>query len=127
MTRVNAARAVDAPARSLKAFIGPCGNVQESWWREHQVLPFRTHPQMSTTGTGGYLLSGIKLAVQSSATPAVRAAQAHRKAIESPVDTATTEVALPVAMDAAQAEEPLAKMQKLDASNPQTPVETEPS
>lgn len=35
---------------------------QESWWREAQVLPSRTHPTMSTSGTGGYLLSGTKVA-----------------------------------------------------------------
>jgi len=35
--------------------------VQESWWREQQVLPSRTHPTMSTPGTGGYLLSGIRV------------------------------------------------------------------
>lgn len=36
--------------------------LQESWWREYQVLPGRTHPTMSTSGTGGYILSGIKTA-----------------------------------------------------------------
>ena len=35
--------------------------LQESWWRQYQVLPGRTHPQMSTSGTGGYILSGIKV------------------------------------------------------------------
>jgi tRNA (adenine58-N1)-methyltransferase non-catalytic subunit len=34
---------------------------QESWWRQLQVLPARTHPTMSTSGTGGYLLSGTKV------------------------------------------------------------------
>ncbi|KAL6754655.1 Gcd10p family-domain-containing protein [Haematococcus lacustris] len=36
--------------------------LQESWLRPYQVLPSRTHPTMSCAGTGGYLLSGIKLA-----------------------------------------------------------------
>ena len=35
--------------------------LAESWWREYQVLPARTHPTMSTSGTGGYLLSGTKI------------------------------------------------------------------
>ncbi|DBA99317.1 TPA: hypothetical protein ACH3X3_011924 [Trebouxia sp. C0006] len=35
--------------------------LAESWWREYQVLPARTHPTMSTSGTGGYILSGTKI------------------------------------------------------------------
>lgn len=35
--------------------------LTESWCRDYQVLPARTHPTMSMSGTGGYLLSGIKL------------------------------------------------------------------
>lgn len=35
--------------------------LAESWWREHQVLPARTHPTMSTSGTGGYILSGTAI------------------------------------------------------------------
>ncbi|KAJ2377525.1 tRNA (adenine(58)-N(1))-methyltransferase non-catalytic subunit trm6 [Coemansia sp. RSA 2603] len=36
-------------------------NVQlsEGWLREYQVLPNRTHPTMSTSGGGGFLLSAI--------------------------------------------------------------------
>ncbi|KAJ1720485.1 tRNA (adenine(58)-N(1))-methyltransferase non-catalytic subunit trm6 [Coemansia erecta] len=36
-------------------------NVQlsEGWLREYQVLPSRTHPTMSTSGGGGFLLSAI--------------------------------------------------------------------
>eukprot|EP00128_Syssomonas_multiformis_P007283 Colp12_sorted_trinity150504_noHs@23118 len=36
-------------------------NVQlaETWYRELQVLPQRTHPHMSMSATGGYVLSGI--------------------------------------------------------------------
>ncbi|KAG1670749.1 hypothetical protein FOA52_013976 [Chlamydomonas sp. UWO 241] len=36
--------------------------LSESWLRPHQVLPMRTHPAMTCSGTGGYILSGIKLA-----------------------------------------------------------------
>uniref|UniRef100_A0A6U1KCN5 tRNA (adenine(58)-N(1))-methyltransferase non-catalytic subunit TRM6 n=1 Tax=Tetraselmis chuii TaxID=63592 RepID=A0A6U1KCN5_9CHLO len=35
--------------------------MTENWHREYQVLPARTHPTMSTSGTGGYILSGIKV------------------------------------------------------------------
>ena len=38
--------------------------LAESWWREYQVLPARTHPTMSTSGTGGYILSGTKIPAQ---------------------------------------------------------------
>ncbi|KAJ9462793.1 tRNA (adenine(58)-N(1))-methyltransferase non-catalytic subunit trm6 [Diplonema papillatum] len=36
-------------------------NVQltETFWREHQVLPNRTHPFVNMSATGGFLLSGI--------------------------------------------------------------------
>ena len=33
--------------------------LQEPFWRAHQVLPGRTHPEMLMSGSGGYLLSGI--------------------------------------------------------------------
>lgn len=33
----------------------------EPWLREYQVLPGRTHPHMNTEGTGGFVLSGIKV------------------------------------------------------------------
>ncbi|KAJ2665806.1 tRNA (adenine(58)-N(1))-methyltransferase non-catalytic subunit trm6 [Coemansia sp. RSA 1199] len=41
-------------------------NVQltESWLREYQVLPNRTHPTMNTSGGGGFILSAIHLAPQ---------------------------------------------------------------
>eukprot|EP00873_Tetraselmis_striata_P045606 jgi/Tetstr1/465870/TSEL_010487.t1 len=38
--------------------------LTENWHREYQVLPARTHPTMSTSGTGGYVLSGTKVATQ---------------------------------------------------------------
>ena len=38
--------------------------LQESFWREWQVLPARTHPAMSMSATGGYLLSGIQVALE---------------------------------------------------------------
>ncbi len=98
--------------------------VQESWWREHQVLPFRTHPQMSTTGTGGYLLSGIKVVADSSAAPAAPQSQPGGKVessadrvAEAPAGSADKDLAVPAAPEAAQAEEPSAKKLKLQDSS----------
>lgn len=35
--------------------------LQESFWRESQVLPGRTHPVMNMSAAGGYLLSGTRV------------------------------------------------------------------
>jgi tRNA (adenine-N(1)-)-methyltransferase non-catalytic subunit len=35
--------------------------VEEIWMREIQVLPNRTHPNMSMDGASGYILSAIKV------------------------------------------------------------------
>ncbi|XP_032829972.2 tRNA (adenine(58)-N(1))-methyltransferase non-catalytic subunit TRM6 [Petromyzon marinus] len=37
-------------------------HLTESWLRFYQVLPNRTHPLMSTSASGGYLLAGITVA-----------------------------------------------------------------
>lgn len=34
-------------------------NVTETWWRHYQVLPSRTHPEVTMNSSGGYLLTGI--------------------------------------------------------------------
>ncbi|KAF0974766.1 hypothetical protein FDP41_006240 [Naegleria fowleri] len=34
--------------------------LTETWMREYQVLPKRTHPMMTTSSSSGYILSGIK-------------------------------------------------------------------
>jgi len=39
-----------------------CVGLGEPWWRTHQVLPRRTHPAMSMSGSGGYVVSGTALA-----------------------------------------------------------------
>ena len=36
-------------------------HIYESFLREYQVLPGRTHPHMKTSGGGGYILSAIKV------------------------------------------------------------------
>jgi len=35
--------------------------LTETWLREYQVLPMRTHPTMQMNGTGGYLFTGVKV------------------------------------------------------------------
>ena len=35
--------------------------LTETWMREYQVLPRRTHPMMTTSSSSGYVLSGIKV------------------------------------------------------------------
>lgn len=35
--------------------------LSDTWLREYQILPGRTHPNMNMSQCGGYLLSGIKL------------------------------------------------------------------
>lgn len=38
--------------------------LTECWLREWQILPERTHPFMSVKGTGGFVLSGLRVYVQ---------------------------------------------------------------
>merc|ERR1712183_277052 len=35
--------------------------LSDTWMREYQVLPGRTHPSMNMTQSGGFILTGIKL------------------------------------------------------------------
>ncbi len=53
--------------------------LQESWWRDYQVLPSRTHPTMQMSGTGGFILSGITVAKQSAAPPQPKPAATSNK------------------------------------------------
>jgi tRNA (adenine58-N1)-methyltransferase non-catalytic subunit len=45
-------------------FLGP--SLTEAWLRRYQVLPGRTHPMMSTSGSGGFLLHVVKVYAESS-------------------------------------------------------------
>jgi len=36
--------------------------LAESWFRQYQVLPGRSHPEMMTSSRGGFILSGTKIA-----------------------------------------------------------------
>ena len=35
--------------------------LSDTWFREYQVLPGRTHPNMTMSQNGGFILTGIKL------------------------------------------------------------------
>ncbi|KAK0565018.1 tRNA (adenine(58)-N(1))-methyltransferase non-catalytic subunit trm6 [Tilletia horrida] len=52
--------------------------VVEPWSRRYQVLPGRTHPEMNTSATGGYILSSIKVF---DADTAERLAAEHRQEV----------------------------------------------
>eukprot|EP00758_Cryptobia_borreli_P013855 Tbor_TRINITY_DN5872_c0_g1::TRINITY_DN5872_c0_g1_i2::g.7246::m.7246/K03256/TRM6, GCD10; tRNA (adenine-N(1)-)-methyltransferase non-catalytic subunit len=38
-----------------------CIKISETWYRQHQILPGRTHPQVNMNTAGGYILTGIKV------------------------------------------------------------------
>ncbi|RIA81285.1 Gcd10p-domain-containing protein [Glomus cerebriforme] len=50
--------------RISKKFLNP--QITESWLRQYQVLPGRTHPSMSTSGGGGYLLHATHVIINDS-------------------------------------------------------------
>ncbi|KAI0307945.1 Gcd10p-domain-containing protein [Multifurca ochricompacta] len=64
---------LQATLRHDPQYLAP--SVSESWLRRYQVLPGRTHPLMTTSGGGGYLLHTIKIYNDPSAEPVA----AHRR------------------------------------------------
>ncbi|KAF7307171.1 hypothetical protein MIND_00510700 [Mycena indigotica] len=50
---------VQTKLRALPQYLGP--SVTEVWLRRYQVLPGRTHPTMTTSGGGGFILHAIKV------------------------------------------------------------------
>lgn len=52
---------VQAKLRAEPGYLNPI--VTESWLRHYQVLPGRSHPFMNMSGTGGFLLSALKVYV----------------------------------------------------------------
>lgn len=44
-----------------KAGLGVNMQLAETWMRVYQVLPARTHPNMSMDGASGYVLSGVRV------------------------------------------------------------------
>ncbi|KAG8935659.1 tRNA (adenine(58)-N(1))-methyltransferase non-catalytic subunit trm6 [Tulasnella sp. 418] len=64
---------VDAYQKMKKEpkYLGP--SLTESWLRQYQVLPGRTHPVMNASGSGGYVLNAIKVFDDSDANSIVAA------------------------------------------------------
>jgi len=50
---------LQAKMRSQPQYLAP--SVTEAWTRRYQVLPGRTHPMMSMSGSGGFILHAIKI------------------------------------------------------------------
>ncbi|KAJ7293039.1 Gcd10p family-domain-containing protein [Mycena rebaudengoi] len=48
--------------RALPQYLAP--SLIEVWLRRYQILPGRTHPTMSTSGSGGFIVHAIKVYVQ---------------------------------------------------------------
>lgn len=57
-------------------------SITEPWLRRYQVLPGRTHPEMSTSSTAGYILSGIRVFKDDAADRLVLEASREGKAME---------------------------------------------
>lgn len=49
---------------SIKNVGGSNLKLSETWLRQYQVLPNRTHPEVNMSGGGGYLLTGTKLCTE---------------------------------------------------------------
>eukprot|EP00850_Spirogloea_muscicola_P016400 SM000132S26915 [mRNA] locus=s132:303816:308600:- [translate_table: standard] len=63
--------------------------LAEPWLREYQILPARSHPHMLMSGSGGYVLSGIRVAPRSGAEKAAGQAWAAREASEAGLGSAS--------------------------------------
>ena len=50
---------VDCYQYVMQAELGVRLILADTWCREFQVLPGRTHPNMFTSTSGGYILSGV--------------------------------------------------------------------
>jgi tRNA (adenine-N(1)-)-methyltransferase non-catalytic subunit len=44
-------------------------DVTETWMREYQVLPGRSHPLMRMDNASGYILTGIKVSTEATLAP----------------------------------------------------------
>ncbi|KAF8466509.1 Gcd10p-domain-containing protein [Gautieria morchelliformis] len=82
-----------ADMRGQAHFLAP--NITEAWTRRYQVLPGRTHPLMTTSGSAGFLLHAIKIYNDpnaSAAEPARKVARvAKRKRMQAKSDANTQE------------------------------------
>ena len=110
--------------------------LSETWQREYQVLPGRTHPMMQMSAASGYILHGLRVNKQGARPPPVPTAQQVRAAKEAAAAAAAANAAAaappassaganavgagapagsePASEGAAGAEEPAAKRAKTD-------------
>ncbi|EJD03817.1 Gcd10p-domain-containing protein [Fomitiporia mediterranea MF3/22] len=71
---------VQAQMKPLPEYLSP--SITEGWLRQYQVLPGRTHPVMTATGSGGYILHTIRIHddPDANAVPIIRTKNKKRKA-----------------------------------------------
>ncbi|CAN0313482.1 unnamed protein product [Lampetra planeri] len=101
-------------------------HLTESWLRFYQVLPNRTHPLMSTSASGGYLLTGITVAPDAGS--AAEKPTAERPAAEKP--TAERPVAEKPTAERPAAEKPTAEKPTVErpvAEKPTRPTAEKPT
>nr|CAG8466253.1 8130_t:CDS:2 [Entrophospora candida] len=67
--------------RISKNYLNP--QITESWLRQYQVLPGRTHPFMSTSGGGGYLLTATCVIIDEGSSPSVSKNSSNSKTNQS--------------------------------------------
>jgi len=72
-------------------------HISESWMREQQVLPGRTHPLMAMSGSSGFLLSGIRVFKKSQKPPSRNIAVRKMPAPDTKTDKEEEEVSSPAA------------------------------
>lgn len=72
-------------------------HISESWMREQQVLPGRTHPLMAMSGSSGFLLSGIRVFKKSQKPPSRNIAVCKMPAPDTKTDKEEEEVSSPAA------------------------------
>ncbi|KAH9932031.1 Gcd10p-domain-containing protein [Epithele typhae] len=75
--------------RDLPGYLGP--TVTEGWLRRYQVLPGRTHPMMTGSGSGGFILQVFKIYDDPEALSAMT--QRHHKKAKPDVDIPEQETA----------------------------------
>jgi len=81
---------LQATLRTDPRYLAP--TVSESWLSQYQVLPGRTHPMMTTSGGGGYLLHAIKIYDNPSAEPVVhRRSKATKQTSQEQFEDSTTQ------------------------------------
>lgn len=59
-------------------------SITEPWLRRYQVLPARTHPDMTTSASGGYILHAVRILNENSPDANLASDQANQQAIADP-------------------------------------------